>query len=138
MDSVLFDSSFVYALYNSTLKDHDRALEFGQKNNFNILVPDVVLPEVTFLFRRFGGVRAVAAFLDAFVKAQSSVECISQDDMKRSREIMLRYNSAQLDFVDCCIAAFAERLNIKHIATFDRRDFGIIRPLHCPYFELLP
>ena len=36
------------------------------------------------------------------------------------------------------IMALAERLNIHHILTLDRRDFRAMRPRHCPVFELLP
>lgn len=51
---------------------------------------------------------------------------------------MRKYRDAELDFVDCCLTALAERLNITRICTFDRRDFSIIRPKHTDYLELLP
>jgi uncharacterized protein len=51
---------------------------------------------------------------------------------------MPQYASAKLDFVDCTIMAVAERLEIQHIATFDRRDFSIVRPAHIEHFILLP
>jgi hypothetical protein len=40
--------------------------------------------------------------------------------------------------VDASITAVAERLDITRILTLDQRDFRIIRPRHCDYFELLP
>jgi predicted nucleic acid-binding protein len=54
------------------------------------------------------------------------------------REILLQYQDARLDFVDCCIMALSERFNITQVCTFDRRDFGIFRPRHVDYLELLP
>lgn len=45
---------------------------------------------------------------------------------------------AELDFADAAVIALAERLDIEHVATFDRRDFSIIRPQHCQAFQLLP
>ena len=51
---------------------------------------------------------------------------------------MERYKDAEFDFVDCCLMAIAERLNIEDICTFDRRDFAIFRPKHCENFTLLP
>jgi len=51
---------------------------------------------------------------------------------------MTQYKTAKLDFTDTAIIAIAERLNITHILTFDRRDFSIIRPKHVDYFKLLP
>lgn len=59
-------------------------------------------------------------------------------DYLRIAEIMLAYRDAALDFVDCAIMALAERLNITHICTYDRRDFALFRPRHCDYLTLLP
>jgi predicted nucleic acid-binding protein len=46
------------------------------------------------------------------------------------REILRTYPGAKLDFVDCCMMAMSERLNITRVCTFDRRDFLIFRPTH--------
>jgi predicted nucleic acid-binding protein len=40
--------------------------------------------------------------------------------------------------VDASIIAVAERLNVTTIATLDRRDFTVVRPVHCQAFELIP
>lgn len=56
----------------------------------------------------------------------------------RCLTVFLSMQNAELDFVDSCLTALAERLNITRICTFDRRDFAMIRPLHAEYFELLP
>ena len=59
-------------------------------------------------------------------------------DLGRARDILIAYDQAEFDIVDCCIMAIAERLNITRIATFDRRDFSIYQPRHCEFLELLP
>jgi predicted nucleic acid-binding protein len=51
---------------------------------------------------------------------------------------MGQYWTARLDFVDCCLMAMAERLNITKVCTFDRRDFNIFDPKHCDALEFLP
>lgn len=56
----------------------------------------------------------------------------------RAREILITYDNAEFDIVDCAIMAIAERLDITRIATFDRRDFSIFQPRHCDFLELLP
>jgi hypothetical protein len=56
----------------------------------------------------------------------------------RLHKILEQYADSQLDFTDAAIVAIAERLTINRIYTLDRRDFSIIRPSHCDYFELLP
>jgi hypothetical protein len=138
MPDMLADSSFIYALFNKDEKQYRAARRFATAFTGSVLVPDVVLPEVTYLFRKEGAVRAVTAFLIAFEISGMKLECLSADDLRRSREIMAAYPDARLDFVDCCIMALAERLNITQVCTFDRRDFSIFRPAHCEYLELLP
>jgi predicted nucleic acid-binding protein len=53
-------------------------------------------------------------------------------------EILEQYADNQLDFTDAAIVAIAERLAITRVYTLERRDFSIIRPSHCDYFELFP
>jgi predicted nucleic acid-binding protein len=65
-------------------------------------------------------------------------EDITKADIGRITELLNEYADNQLDFVDAAITAVAERLNIQHILTVDQRDFRIIRPKHCDYFEILP
>jgi uncharacterized protein len=66
------------------------------------------------------------------------VECLTAEDLVRVHGILEQYTDSQLDFTDAAIVAIAERLNITRVYTLDRRDFSIIRPSHCDYFELLP
>jgi len=47
-------------------------------------------------------------------------------------------HQAMRDFVDAVIVAISERLRITRVLTLDRRDFSIMRPIHCDYFEILP
>jgi len=58
--------------------------------------------------------------------------------LKGVNQVLEKYADSQLDFVDAVIFAIAERLNITRVLPLDRRDFSIIRPKHCDYFEILP
>ena len=66
------------------------------------------------------------------------IENLTPTDYIRIAEVLDTYADLRLDFVDASILAIAERLNIRHILTLDRRDFSVIRPRHCEYLELLP
>ena len=138
MADILADSSFLYALYSVHDRYHPGADHFAGESPVRLIVPDVILPEVTFLLKRAGGLPAVLGFLGAFVEAAPILEPLTPTDIRRARGIMAAYPEARLDFVDCCLGAVAERLGIRQICTFDRRNFNIIRPIHCEYFELLP
>jgi len=138
MIDVLVDSSFLYALYAHETKGHIDAVKALASQEYTVIVPEVTLSEVTFLFRRSGGMPAVATFLERFVTSGISLETLLLEDVRRATEIMKSYPEAALDFVDCCLMALSERLNVTKICTFDRRDFSIFRPTHCEYLELLP
>jgi predicted nucleic acid-binding protein len=83
-------------------------------------------------------VPAALRFLDRLVAAQPTLQPLTLPDIANARRIMATFPAARLDFVDCCIMALSERLNITQVCTFDRRDFVIFRPQHCNYLDLLP
>ena len=136
--TLIADSNFVYALYNSGDTRHKEAMSFVSQITEVMLVPDVVLPEVCYLITRDLGHSGIHRFLEYFAQLDAPLEPIEMGDLDRARNILITYDDAEFDIVDCCIMAIAERLNVTRIATFDRRDFSIFRPRHCDYLELLP
>ncbi len=77
-------------------------------------------------------------FIRQLERSPLRFEQLRKSDLSRIREILKQYADARLDFVDASIVALAERLRIRRILTVDQREFRIIRPRHCDYFELLP
>ena len=140
MKKILIDSNYLVALADPQDGNRPKALEFAATitDQDQLMVPDVALTEVTFLINRYVSFRAVLTFLDTIADSSMQIEPITKADIKRGREIMAKYADTRLDFVDVCLMALAERLNITRICTFDRRDFSIFRPNHCDYLELLP
>lgn len=138
MNKVLLDSSFLFALADPDDKRRVAALNFMEHNTSVRVIPDVVLPEVTYLITRFIHYRAMMNFLAAITASDAELQQVEKRDLRRAHEIMVAYADAQFDLVDCCIMALSERLNITQVCTFDRRDFSIFRPAHCDYLELLP
>jgi predicted nucleic acid-binding protein len=138
MISALVDASFLVALGYPRDNNHAQAKHFAAQGDIRLLLPDVVLPETMYNLRRVGGTRASLRFGDLLVSQGSPLVPLTTPDFARAMEVMRTYLEADLDLVDCCLTALAERLNITRICTFDRRDFSIIRPRHTDYFELLP
>ncbi len=138
MNKILVDSGFLAAAYDPTDANHQRAAAFLKSNSRISLIPEVTLSEVAFLLRREGGIAAVAKWARAIAKLQTTFQSLELTDLLRVASIMEIYSQARLDFVDCCIMALSERLNISQVATFDRRDFAIFHPAHCDYLELVP
>lgn len=134
--TLIIDSSFLVALYDGSEAQHQRAFEFAANRAETMLVPDLVLPEVSYLLRRNLGYSNSLNFFDFFDHHFVNLVPVVEEDLERVHDIGQQYSDAQFDLVDCCIMAIAERLNITRIATFDRRDFSIFQPRHCDYFEL--
>jgi predicted nucleic acid-binding protein len=133
---ILLDTSYLHALIDRDDKYHQRARTFAVAPTFELLLPDVAMTEVTYSLRAAIGKHAEIAFIKAQSISPIPLVTITNDDLVRVHEIMSKY--VQFDFVDCCILALAERLNITRVCTFDRRDFSSFKPKHCEYLELLP
>lgn len=138
-NSILVDSSFLYALHDKSDKFHLSAARFSPKPDVPLIIPDVVLVEVTHLLNEFIGYHAVLAFMGVLTtSANTQIEAVTMTDLKEAYAIMQKYAESRIDLVDACIFVLADRLNLNRICTFDRRDFSKFRPTHCEYFELLP
>jgi hypothetical protein len=106
--------------------------------NEPLVLPVVVLPEVCYLIASRLGHQAMCRFVSSMTPNAVQVESLTTEDLVRVYQILEQYSDNQLDFTDAAIVTIAERLNITRVYTLDRRDFSIIRPSHCDYFELLP
>ena len=124
---VLIDSGFLYALFMKDDPDYHLTRRAFRTPGLAFLIPQVVLTETAFLFNRSGGMRSVATFLQLLDETHFPLEPVTYDDLKRAMQLLRTFPGTKLDFVDCCILAMAERLNVSHVATLDRRDFSIPR-----------
>jgi uncharacterized protein len=137
MPDVLVDANYLVALGYPRDRFHDRARAFAAHPGYRLLVPDIVLVEAMYNLQRLGGVDAAVRYARLLLERAAPFVSMAPVDYLRAVDLLDNYRNVPLDFVDCCIAALAERLT-SHIFTCDRRDFGILRPTHVEYFELLP
>jgi predicted nucleic acid-binding protein len=135
---ILVDSSYLYAFFDEENEKHEDTVLVADLYRGQFVVPYVVLTEAAYLFNREGGVVAVLRFLDGLTSMQPQLEALLIADLVRARDIMATYRDSKLDFVDCCIMALSERLNITRVCTFDYRDFSIFRPEHTSHLEIIP
>lgn len=136
--TALLDTSFVLALTNPQDRYHQAAVTVSRTIGSPLILPVSVLPEVCYLLASRSGHRVMRYFLSNLVASNTDLEMLTRPDLQRVAEVLTTYADSRLDFVDATIVAIAERKGISRILTLDRRDFTIIRPRHCPYFEILP
>ncbi len=136
--TVIVDTSFLFALTDQGDRNHARVLAVAGAINEPLIIPAVVLPEVCYLIASRLGHQAMRHFLANLAASDTQIETLTLTDLERVNQILEEYADSRLDFVDAAIIAIAERIGIIRILTLDRRDFSLIRPRHCEYFEILP
>lgn len=129
---------FFYALIDETDVHNQNVKNALQTIYEEIIFPVPAITETAYFISKNLGVETLATFLEDLPKMNLLLETPTAGDYKRAAEILRKYDDANIDFVDACIAAIAERLNTTKILTIDRRHFGILKPNHCEAFEILP
>ena len=138
MTPCLIDSGFLYALIDKR-DQHSTRVKASLETVFEeIILPVPAITEAAYFVAKNLGSISLADFVNGLDEMNMIVECPLAQDYSRSAKIFRKYKDANIDFVDACIVAMAERLNITKILTVDRRHFQMFRPLHCESFEILP
>ena len=135
--TALLGTGFLLAVLDADDKLHPTCVQTLQTEQ-SVLLPEPVLPELAYMVLRELGYPVLINFLQAILRGELKIERITSADLQRTTEILQQYADSKIDFVDCTIAAMAERLNIQRILTVDQRHFRLFRPRHCEYFIILP
>lgn len=135
--SVLLDTGFLLAVLDADDEYHDSCTS-ALLSESNLLLPDVVIPELAYLILRELGYSVLAAFLNSILTGELVIEITKHEDLARTVQLLEKYADSRVDFVDCVIVAMAERLGIQRVLTVDRRHFALFQPKHCPYFDIAP
>lgn len=135
---VLIDTNILVAFSFQHDVNHSRAVQLlRQLDGAFLHVASPVLAEAFWLIAaRVNYDRALS--LVRYTVQNFTIENLMSADYTRMFDIMRRYRDAELDFTDAAIMALAERYAITEIATFDRRDFALVKPAHAEHFTLLP
>ncbi len=135
--SALLDTGFLLAVLDADDQMHEACVEILLQEPAPLL-PEVVLPELAYMVLRELGYETLTTFLRSLSRGEMTIERITSTDLSRTAEILEKYADSGIDFVDGAIMAVAERLKIKQIFTLDRRHFSLMRPKHCPSFDIFP
>jgi predicted nucleic acid-binding protein len=130
------DAGPLYAVTDTDDQDHARSRAVLERADLQLVIPTLVVAEVTYVVGRRLGPGAEARFLRGLERLD--VEAPIPVDWPRISELVERYRGFPLGGTDASVVALAERLDAKLVITLDHRHFAAIQPLHCPAFELLP
>jgi predicted nucleic acid-binding protein len=133
---VVVDSGPLYAAVDADDDDHARCVEVLSRRDLDLVVPALVVAEVTYLVGRRLGPRTESAFLSGL--AVLEVEAPSNEDWAGIAALVSRYADFPIGGTDASVAVLADRLGTDVIATLDRRHFGAMRSASGRPFHLLP
>ena len=85
---------------------------------------------------RFGN-KVELIFLEEIVRTNFQLELLKDMDIIRIIEILKKYDTLSIGYVDASIVAIAERLKINKILTLDRKHFEIVIPRGFDRFDIL-
>ncbi len=124
MKKILIDSGPLIALFDSSDKYHQEAVDFIKTNKYPLATTLASITETLHLldFNR----NAQIDFLEWVHRGGVEIHNIENSDFKRLRELTEKYRDLPMDFADSCLVYLAEKLNLNTIATIDR-DFTIYR-----------
>jgi predicted nucleic acid-binding protein len=130
------DTGPLYAAADLDDDAHGASVEALQRPDLELVIPALVVAEVTYLVGRRLGPKAEANLLRGL--AQIEVESPTSGDWERIAELVDEYADLPLGGTDASVVALAERLDASVVITLDRRHFTVVRPRHRDRFELLP
>jgi predicted nucleic acid-binding protein len=130
---ILCDTGPLVAAFNAADSDHARCASFLREHWSRLVIPALAVTEVCHLLadpHRRGSARLAAEFCAAIAEDELRVIEAAPHDYRRMAELLTRFASLRLQVVDACVIALAERLDVREVATLDRRDFLIVVPRH--------
>lgn len=121
---IVADTGAVFSLFNRRDKYHSQFVELFRHEPI-IYVPTGALGELAYLLEVSLGIAALDDFLKA-VESGFFLLAGSEADVKRIRELVVKYADMPLGFCDAAVISLTERSGGR-VATTDRRHFTVVR-----------
>lgn len=135
---LLVDAGPLYAAAATRDEHHRRSVELLSRAGRPLLVPALVVTEVSYLLSDRIGPHAELAFARAVAAGELVVEPVLDSEWERIAELAEQYLDLPLGIVDASVVALAERHELDTIATLDHRHFATVKPRHVAGFTLVP
>lgn len=118
-------------------RQHLKIKSFFQENNdFLYILPSTTIIEICYLVRTRLSSYLEIKFLEE-INQSFILEPVKDIDILRIIEILKKYNTLNIGYVDASIVAIAERLKLNKILTLDNKHFGVLAPRGFDYFDML-
>lgn len=132
----IVDSGPLYATADADDDDHARCVAVLKRPDIDLVIPALVVAEVTYLVGSRLGPAAEATFLRGL--GEFAVEAPAAEDWDPIGRLVERYADLPLGGTDASVAVMADRLGTDLIVTLDVRHFAAIRSRDERPYRLLP
>lgn len=132
----IVDTGPLYAAADADDDAHEESLAALESEQFQLVIPMLVVAEATHLIGTRLGSVAEGKFLRALEDFE--VEPPAVEDWARIAELVEKYDDLAIGGTDASIIALAERHRARTVITLDRRHFAVVRPKHCRSFRIVP
>jgi predicted nucleic acid-binding protein len=136
--ALVLDTGPILALLDAGDPAHARSVAMVEELREDLVIPTCVLVEVDYWARKLLGPESWDILVEDITSGAYRLEPLTIDDLTRTAELERQYEDLDLGLVDASVIALCERLNETKVATLDRRDFSVVRPIHCDALHLLP
>ena len=134
---VILDTSAVIGLMDKNYKKHAILKKIFIEKEDVFILPSTAIGEICYMLNSRFGSKIELAFLYEIIKASFQLELLKDMDIIRIIEILKKYDTLNIGYVDASIIAIAERLKVNKILTLDRKHFEIVAPRGFDCFDIL-
>lgn len=134
---IILDTSILYSLMDKSDKNHKSVKEFFLNNNdVYYIIPSTIIPELCYIVNwRLGSYFEIKLLEE--INKSFHLEILKDSDIVRIIEILKKYDTLNIGYVDASIVAISERLKINKILTLDKKHFELIVPRGFDRFDIL-
>lgn len=136
--AILLDPSFVVAAADTADINHAAAVAWLRRADEPLLIGTLSLVEADHVLQRELGLRASLALLESIVSGAVRLVSPTETDLVRAASLLREASEHRPRLADAVLVATAERLDVRRVATFDRRPIAVLRPGHVRGLDLEP
>ena len=136
--TIIVDTGVLLAAADADDADHEQCAGLLRTHRGQLRVPAPVVPECSWQVEHHLGPNAEARFLRLITTGELKVIDLTIADYTRCIDLIEIYADLGLGLVDASVIAVAENLAVPTVATLNRRDFTVVRPLHVAALDLIP
>jgi hypothetical protein len=132
----IIDTGPWVALIDRSESRHAECVRWLKNFSGSLYSTEAVLTEVLYILNF--SMTAQGAALDFVLKSVVEIVPSNNDSLKKTKSLMKKYADLPMDFADATIVVLAAETGIRHVVTFDKKNFSIYKLPKKKSFTIAP